>query len=833
MRAMRFLGSLLRTLPLLSVPLLSGCGDDSPSRSYDVTRYDLEGEYHWDEQRLEATVRVTIAPTEDDLSALELDSAVSVRAVRIAGVGDVNFESQPAAHVHVSLDDVETKKGEPIVLEIDYDAKPSDGLRPIPPREGDPLPVRAFFTDSEPDGVREWMPSNDVPSDRAIFSVKMRMAVGEAMIANGKLVSDATEGSSRRMHYETAYPLPPYLMAFAISDFEVEATKRGDLPVEIWHRRGLPGDHATMAAELSRMIGEMEARVGPYPFERYALVLLPGHLSSGMENAGITFQLETASTAATLSSDLRLAAHEIAHQWFGDLVTVETWDDVWIKEGMASLLEAELVREHLDRSSAGTLNGDELDMADGDAIRDPGKAPRWKYDSGPYDRAAWLFTQIRAIVGDEAFWGTLRGLLDARRMGVVNTEDVVQAFAPLLGAEGTARVRRAISAKKLPFMEVAFPINTEATIVTLRDPDGALVAPMEFEWITADGTRRGGELVVNEPVTFNGAADELLVLDPKDVHPLWDVFPGYDGALAGKQIPWTSASLARLLELPGVHQRNALALADGSGLSLTPEELSGFLGALDSDAAQAIALERACETAVEEAIDAVPPPPWVDGVMTAFATFSRPFGLDSVSSYGACSQVVSASALWPAEWGKLSNGLPDGDVSDERLVLLSKFGVPRETWEGVAMGAGTLRARRLAAATLPREMDEQAFFIELVKGTDASEVLRMATSGLYRSTRGWHAIAFENPEASARVADGIAAMSVVLQKDLARPAHANTLCYAYWLMLVPVAVIDASGNTILEYQIDQAAWNSFSASLVGAPLSKRAADIRQNPSLCN
>lgn len=317
-----------------------------PGAPIDVQRYEVTGEFDWSRGRLVAKVAMTLLPGDDGLRSLRLDSAVAeVKAVRLAGGTDLPYTVD--AELRALRIDVSRVPGiaadQAIMLEIDYEAAESDALHAIPARRGDPAASRVVYTASEPLNAALWMPCHNTPEDRAVFSIDLGMGAQETMIANGALISDEQGASGRRMKYATDYTVPIYLMAFAIGDFEVEGTMKGSLPVSVWHRRGVPGDYGRLLDEVVRSIGLFEELLVPYPFEKYALVLVPG-LGGGIENLGITFQEEFQSTAPTSSGDLRLTIHEIGHQWFGDLVTVKTWDDLWIKEGMATLLAAEGAR---------------------------------------------------------------------------------------------------------------------------------------------------------------------------------------------------------------------------------------------------------------------------------------------------------------------------------------------------------------------------------------------------------------------------------------------------------------------------------------------------------
>lgn len=813
--------------PIYTALLLSACGHDRGSRNYDVERYDLDAEYDWQNNRLVASVRIKLMPGEDGLPNIDLDSAVDVKAVRIETHGDVDFEAQPEKHLWVSLDDITVKQSQPVTLVIDYEAAPNDHLRPIGARQGDPVDIRAVYTDSEPEGARHWMPSHDEPSDRAIFAAGLRMDPRETLISNGTLMADEGRGSSRYMRYETAYPLPTYLMAFAISEFDVHSTKQGNTPVEVWHRKGVLGDHDKMAGELARMIGEMEKLLVPYPFERYALVLVPGHMVSGMENAGISFQRETSSNAPSLAGDLQLAAHELAHQWFGDLMTVQSWDDVWIKEGMASLLEEELCRKHLDASGAGTLNGHVFYAADGDAIRAPEKAPKDKYDSGPYGRSAWFWTQIRKVVGEEAFWGTLRQLLETHHMGNISSEDVVQAFAPAFDPLGADKLRRALAAKALP--RIVFS-GAEQT-ATLTDSEGALIAPVEYEWVALDGTKHRKPLLRGELNAIQSASlDDLLVLDPDDVHPAWELFAGNEALpdfVNTRRIPATPEQLQTFFGLSGAHQGLALENSRDLVWPVDPDRLDIFLKNLHSDGARALGLERACEVAV-----AMPNPAWSDEIRTAFTTVPTPFGLSAIGSYSTCSEVLGDSPPWQNEWPTLATGLPNAEISDDRLVFLTRVdGNHRGDWWPVLDDAGSLRARQIASGRLPATLQSHASLVDRAQTIEASEVLRSSlVTRLATTTRLWKTEWLNgDPKGEAAFNAGLDALAGILKKDVTRPVHANALCSVVNLLREWETTDNVQYNLVL----DRGRWNAFIAKLKGAPLSERAAEIANEPDICN
>ncbi|MDI1482559.1 M1 family aminopeptidase [Polyangium sp. y55x31] len=816
----------LAFLSAVSLPFLTtGCGSsplEEASRGYDVERYVLEGAFDWTTRKLAATVSVTLTLTED-APAIALDSHVSVKAVRITGVEDPAYEVDAQRGVlAISLEDASrVMKGRTIQVDIDYEAGTSDNLYAISPRLGDSVLGRALYTDSEPMGTSWWMPCNDDPSDRATFSVSLKIPAQEQLIANGRLVFDAEEGpDSHRVRYETGWTLPTYQMAFAVSQFEVAKwqTETG-LPVEVWHRRDLPGSHAEMAKALAGMIDRLVPLVGPYPFERYALVLLPSFPVGGMENAGISFQRETSSTEPTIAGDFYLAAHELAHQWFGDLLTVATWDDLWIKEGMANQLEYEAGRAFTDASGEGTLHGDQFFGEDGVPIRDGSLAPDDKYTSGPYGRAAWLHTQIRSVAGDAAYFETLRKILDTRGFGAIGTDAFVDAFSQALGPEATARVRRAIDAKAMPRIELQAEPNAAFALV-LDDPDGALVAPLVVRWYGADGSAEEVSLLGGARAVIPAAAtDILLVMDPDDVHPNFELTG--DGALAeawtSARVPLSTNGNTVLAGLGGAAQMNALRVASLSGAAMmTPAELPGLLGELDADGAKAMALQLACVLA-SLTLDAAEKEAWAAALAPLLEGGPPSFGLGWIGTggLGACSDVVPLDTLFSVEWPKLEAGLADEGMTLSRLQYLAAFQLSEDrelaTFGRVASKAPSLRARRIALdhlARRARDVTSEAwvtFYLDLLHATRTSETLPSAMNGaswaVFNTGAGLGAFVDE--------------LGDILHDEATRPVHARAICIGVRLL-----------------SEDPAATKAFLGGLADAPLSEPARALLRKPETC-
>jgi aminopeptidase N len=821
----------------LSAALPPACGDDDdatpplpPLAAFDVDAYELSGDYDWARGRLVAslTLRLTMAGGVGRFVALDSE-VTEVKGVRTAEGLLLPFVADPAAkQLRVELP-ADPAPG-PLALVVDYEAAPaydaydSPALIEVPTRVGDTIGTRLVYTFSEPQGARQWLPSHDDPADRALFSVELGVAEGESLIANGDLVSDMPAAAGgHRVRYATSYPLPTYLMAFAAGPFEVASAppSGSGAPLSVWHRPGLPGDYYVLLAEIARLRTLFESLTGtPYPFEKYALVLLPNFPAGGEEHAGITFQGETISSRPSLLSDLSLTAHELGHQWFGDLITVATWDDLWLKEGMATLLACEGTRQSALAPGAGPYGGDCLGVREGEAVRDPALAPADKYTSGPYGRSAWVLSQLRSLVGEDTFWGTWRSLLATYRFGNLGTAEFFEAFRSALTPDAFAAFGRAVDAKSLPRLYVE--ALGDGARLQLDDPEGALLAPMSVARVRADGSEQALELAPSVPVDLPAAPGSFLVPDLPDQHPDFAYFFADDASytawttvVAAERLPADAPLVERLVSLPEEHQ--VALLSDGTlPPSVTPAGFAAFLDALDSDAALVAALNAACNRAE---LAGEPIAAWAAAIRTPLVGQPLLGGLGAVGRYETCSKLLPPLELFPTEWAALRVG--PVAVPESRASFLAKFLLPSADalaiWGNVARQGQSTRLRVIGAQQLAfyagREdllpaAERPAWRALATAAVAETEVHNVLGQLLTLLTRTAGDVAADN-------APGLDALATLLASRRTHLVHARGVCIA----------------RLLTAQ-DEAVWSAFVARLTGAPLTPSARALLADPSKC-
>ncbi len=640
---------------------------DRPQK-IDVQKYNLEGEFDWDQLLLKATVTLQILPLESSYELI-LDSRVEVKSVLYKNKKLAYVQNNSKGELKILLPEVPADLYEiQIAYEASGDPNSERALHAVPPRKGDPIQSRALFTLSEPLGAADWMPCHNTPQDRALYSTQFKVAPNETFIANGKALPSA----AGTFAYATDYPLPTYLMAIAVGEFEKKGKDLEGLPLAIYYRRGLPIDSEGVLTQLSNVMAHYQKLLIPYPFEKYAIVLLPDYRGGGIEHAGITFQTEVGSSQV-LSYDFGLMAHELGHQWFGDLVTVKDWDSLWIKEGMATLLAEEASRSFEDQNQAGRLFGRNFWAQYGDAIIDPELEPDLKYTSGPYGRSAWFFTQLRSLLGEEKFWGSLRQLLKKYAFAAISTDDLLTFLKEQHPSLDLARLRLALKAKGLPELEL------EGTQLTLQDPEKASFVPLSILRIDGDLKQHEVSLIPGESIEVDPKTGEWWILDPKDIHSLPSFARKKMGPILEKQVPINSMQLNLLSKLGANVAINAFE-RDQEWAALSPENFELFLKSLPSEEARYDALQQGCEWAKENG-------KWTPVLQQAFQTPPL-LGIPRVRNTGvALSHCPEISA--------------PSDLKDEKLMLwYSLFPADPENsfnfWVKVTESAASVRMKEIA-----------------------------------------------------------------------------------------------------------------------------------------
>lgn len=407
-------------------PYVPGHGDPS----YDVRHYDLDLDYRLDGNRLGGRATIT-AVAQDFLGAFTLDLAgLVVTKVTVDGRAAARYvhrgtrlEVRPAMPLEA---------GQQFEVAVSYRGHP----RPLPGVWGEAgweELADGVIVASQPHGAPSWFPCNDRPSDKAGYRIAVTAPAGYHVVANGSLISTSRRASGVTWVYEQAEPMASYLATVQIGRYVVRELP-GDVPMEIvLPPRRLRDVDAGFGRQAEMMRAFVEL-FGPYPYAGYRVVVTDDELEIPLEAQGLSVFGSNFLTDAWSAE--RLVAHELAHQWFGNCVTLGRWHDIWLHEGFACYAEwlwsecsgrrsADAhARSHWERLAA--LPQDLL-------LGDPG--PDDMFDDRVYKRGALLLHALRLTIGDTGFWQLLRTWVTRHAHANATTADFVALAGEVTGRD--------------------------------------------------------------------------------------------------------------------------------------------------------------------------------------------------------------------------------------------------------------------------------------------------------------------------------------------------------------------------------------------------------------
>jgi aminopeptidase N len=257
------------------------------------------------------------------------------------------------------------------------------------------------FVVSEVNGALNWYPVNNHPLDKATYTFKITAPKPYVVAANGLLKNEIDNGDTTTYLWEESVPMASYLATLEIGDYTiVTQTGPNGLPIRNYFPSSDVVDATGATRRTSDMIAYYSSVFGPYPFEAYGIVVIP-------EDLGFALEDQTLSVFGRDMLDELTVAHELSHQWFGDSVSLKSWQDIWLNEGFATYAET-LWIEHTEGQAAGDdYMRDLYDQAEFDG---PPGMPEVSdlFSEAVYYRGAWVLHALRLKVGDDTFFKILR-----------------------------------------------------------------------------------------------------------------------------------------------------------------------------------------------------------------------------------------------------------------------------------------------------------------------------------------------------------------------------------------------------------------------------------------
>jgi aminopeptidase N len=495
-----------------------------------------------------ARAEITILLLKDSLSQIDLDFGdLPVDALTVNNQ-PAPFE-RAAGRLNIKLSQP-ARRGASLVIVVSYHGKPKDGLILTSDKAGQPSAVG----DNWPDRVHNWIPCLDHPSAKATITFSITAPARDLVVANGKLSKvEITSNTTRTWTYTEAVPIPPYCMIIAVGEFA-----RVEPPAEVSplaYYVPLPDKDFAMQgfAAANPSLKFFSQTIAPYPYEKLALIIGATRFG-GMENSSaIVFPSTLFDPRAQAPHSVvfkirnglvRVVAHEISHQWFGDSVTESTWSDLWLSEGFATYF-AGLVVQHYEGEPAfqGYMKAQAATYFDYEKetrtpIHDTETEDLFKLlNANNYQKGAWVLHMLRSELGDAQFFRGIRIYYDAHKTATATSEDLRAAFEKASGQDLKDFFKRWIYGAGHPSYELSWEWNSKTNRLRLvlkqLQPEPAFPNSVPVDVVTPNGKRRlvlkptgkqtVEEIKLNElPTTINLDPDNTVLKEARISHKISD-----------------------------------------------------------------------------------------------------------------------------------------------------------------------------------------------------------------------------------------------------------------------------------------------------------------------
>jgi aminopeptidase N len=419
-------------------------------RSFSVAHYDLTLSYNVESNQLRGKA-VLSAQALTDLREVRLDlSGLRVTKVTVDGVGSrfVVKRDHLVVKPRVALD-----AGQTFTVAVAYSGQP----RPVP--DGDDECGWEELDDGvlvagQTNGSPSWFPCNDRPDDKAAYRIELTVPTAYHVVANGVCTSQWRSASTTTWIYEQREPMPTYLATVQIGRYVVRPVAGSSVPMTAVLPQRFLHRYDSAFGRQPQMLDFYARLFGPYPFAGYTVVITDDELEIPLEAQGMsTFG------SNFLTSDwdnVRLVAHELSHQWFGNAVTLSSWNDIWLHEGFACYCEWLWSEESGSRTADAWARDhwSRLTKLPQDLLLgDPGAD--LMFDDRVYKRGALLLHALRLTIGDDHFFALLRAWVDRHRYASVTSAMFESLAAEIAGVQLDDLFRAWLRQRPLPSLPVA------------------------------------------------------------------------------------------------------------------------------------------------------------------------------------------------------------------------------------------------------------------------------------------------------------------------------------------------------------------------------------------
>ena len=448
----------------------------NPDRPGQVKHIFLDLSLDIPSETVRGTCKITLAPIRDGVERLHLDAVnLNIESVAVAETAQkFNYDGE---HLEIELSSP-TQVNRRVEIIIGYSVeKPQRGIYFIQPNEHYPDKPTQVWTQGEDEDSRFWFPCFDYPGQLSTSEIRVTVPKPLMAISNGELITTEDDGENKVYHWLQKQVHPTYLMTLAVGDFAEVSDEWHDKPVTYYVEKPRRDDAKRTMGKTPQMMEFLSEKYGyDYPFPKYAQVCVDDFIFGGMENTSTTLLTDRCLIDEKAAVDNRnaesLVVHELAHQWFGDLVVIKHWSHAWVKEGMASYSEVMWTEHEYGSSEADYYR---LQQARRYIAEDSSRYRRSMvthvyreaielYDRHIYEKGSCVYHMIRAQLGEDLFWQAIAEFVNDNAHQTVETIDLLRAVEKASGCNLTFLFDQYVYRGGHPDFKVAYVWDGDANL---------------------------------------------------------------------------------------------------------------------------------------------------------------------------------------------------------------------------------------------------------------------------------------------------------------------------------------------------------------------------------
>ncbi|HEU5167634.1 MAG TPA: M1 family metallopeptidase [Chitinophagaceae bacterium] len=413
--------------------------------------------------------------------------------------------------------------GDTATFVIPYSGVPADGLIISKTKYGH----RSFFGDNWPNRGHNWIPCHDDPADKATVEFIVTAPEHYQVVANGVQIEETSLGNSFKLtHWKEDTPISTKVMVIGAADFAVNLAGivNGNIPVYSWVYPENKDKGFYDYAQANEILEYYITHIGPYGYKKLANVQSKTRFG-GLENANTIFYSEN-SVSGTRKSE-GLLAHEIAHQWFGNMATEKSFGHLWLSEGFATYFTILYFENKYGKDTAiKMLKEDRSQVIDfsketNKAIVDTEETDYMKLlNANSYQKGGWVLHMLRCELGDSVFWRSIRKYYGTYAGSVADTRDLQKVFEEVSGKNLNQFFDQWLYTAGQPDLDITWQYDAIGKFVNVdvkQQQKNAFNFPLSLK-INSSGTGKKEKIFVKEAAaSFKIKVDQkptAIILDP-------------------------------------------------------------------------------------------------------------------------------------------------------------------------------------------------------------------------------------------------------------------------------------------------------------------------------